>query len=338
MNRRKGALISFGTVLFVFVLTTLFFFMVYNLHYDSASDEFSGYIVLGSSYENEPGAQKEMQLGTLQKDLGGWASRNNAILLYKRFSSSGIATIDYSNWFTNLWSSSFNGQTPKTVIVQRTRENLDSYVKDGILFLGVYNYQIVDEFDDKHIPSFQGNAFFYFPMSDITEMEGLLYTNVVDQFALSDLINIIEKSGRSIEPQTYNDKQSSVFKVVFYMLFDGFISRSLLFAFLGITFCAVFAIHMMYRERNKYMAIHHLYGATYRSLLLKNIIIILGLALLGTFLGYLLAIKQLSLIHKSAYLKILLLSGAYNTIFSILLNKICFVEWKVKHSRRVRGN
>ena len=42
MGKRKGEWLSFMALLLVFMLTTLFFYMVYNMHYDSASDDFTG--------------------------------------------------------------------------------------------------------------------------------------------------------------------------------------------------------------------------------------------------------------------------------------------------------
>lgn len=114
-------------------------------------------------------------------------------------------------------------------------------------------------------PTFQGDAFFYFPLSDITDMQGMLFTNITDEEMLADLTDIIEKSGRSMEAQTYGDSGSNIFEVVKKMFVEDFVSRSMLFAFLGLVFCAVFAVSMLYRESNRYMMIHHLYGATYFS-------------------------------------------------------------------------
>jgi hypothetical protein len=42
MGKRKGEWLSFIALLLVFMLTTLFFYMVYTMHYDSASDDFTG--------------------------------------------------------------------------------------------------------------------------------------------------------------------------------------------------------------------------------------------------------------------------------------------------------
>ena len=335
MSKRRGTLLSFVSLLFVFMLGTLFFYLVYNQHFDSASDDFSGMIVLSASYENEPGMQTEQELGTLREDLETWASTNQAILFYKAFSAAGIAAVDYAGWFDKIWDVSFTGQTQKTVLVQKTRANIDSYIKDDTLFPGVYNYRIVGEFADKNLPTFQGNAFFYYPLSDITNMEGLLYTNVIDQKALADLGQIIKKTRRSVEFQTYNDENLSFSNVIVKMFFGDFLSRSMLFTFLGLIFCAIFSMYMMYRESNRYLAVHHLYGATYLSLFLRLLFYLVGIALIGTFLGYILAITQLNLIHQAAYVEIAVRSGLFNIMFVSLAHVLCFVDWKRKNHGKV---
>ena len=107
MSRRRGTLLSFASLLFVFMLGTLFFFLVYSLHFDSASDDFSGMIVFSSSYETEPGTQTKQELGSLREDLDTWASSNQAVLFYKAFSAAGIAAVDYAGWFNKTWKSDF---------------------------------------------------------------------------------------------------------------------------------------------------------------------------------------------------------------------------------------
>ena len=335
MSRRRGTLLSFASLLFVFMLGTLFFFLVYSLHFDSASDDFSGMIVFSSSYETEPGTQTKQELGSLREDLDTWASSNQAVLFYKAFSAAGIAAVDYAGWFNKTWEVSFTGQTPKSVLIQKTRSNIGSYIKDDILFPGVYNYSIIGEFSEKNLPTFQGNAFFYYPLCDITNMEGLLYTNVVDQKSLDHLCQIIQRTGRTVEFQTYKDEKINIINVVVKMFYEDFLSRSMLFTFLGLIFCAVFALYMMYRESNRYLAIHHLYGATYQYLFFKLLFYLIVIAIIGTFIGYVLAKSQLSLIHQAAYIKVALLSGITNMMFVILFQILCFVDWKRKYSRKV---
>ena len=58
MGKRKGEWLSFMALLLVFMLTTLFFYMVYTMHYDSASDDFTGFTVF--DYQSEPGAQAKI--------------------------------------------------------------------------------------------------------------------------------------------------------------------------------------------------------------------------------------------------------------------------------------
>lgn len=81
MGKRKGEWLSFMALLLVFMLTTLFFYMVYTMHYDSASDDFTGFTVF--DYQSEPGAQVRTKLGTLREDLDDWARRNQAVVFYK---------------------------------------------------------------------------------------------------------------------------------------------------------------------------------------------------------------------------------------------------------------
>lgn len=87
------------------------------------------------------------------------------------------------------------------------------YTEGEFLFPRKYNCRILGAFDKDKAPAFQGDAFFYYPLSDISEMQGLLFTNIDNGETLSELTDIIEKSGRSIEYQTYNDSGSQLYAV-----------------------------------------------------------------------------------------------------------------------------
>ena len=167
MGKRKGEWLSFMALLLVFMLTTLFFYMVYTMHYDSASDDFTGFTVF--DYQSEPGAQVRTKLGTLREDLDDWARRNQAVVFYKGFSSAGIAALDYAGWFQRTWHTPFDGREAKTALIQKENENLYTYTEGDTLFPGTYNYHILGEFDGNRSPTFQGDAFFYYPLADITQ-------------------------------------------------------------------------------------------------------------------------------------------------------------------------
>lgn len=208
MGKRKGECLSLTALLLVFMLTTLFFYMVYNMHYDSASDDFTGFTVF--DYQSEPGVQASAELGTLREDLDDWARRNQAVVFYKGFSSAGIAALDYAGWFQRTWQTPFDGREAKTALIQKENGNLYTYTEGDTLFPGTYNYHILGEFDGNLSPTFQGDAFFYYPLMDITDLQGLLFTNVDSGESLSELTGIIEKTGRSIEYQTYTDSNLNI--------------------------------------------------------------------------------------------------------------------------------
>ena len=329
MGKRKGEWLSFIALLLVFMLTTLFFYMVYNMHYDSASDDFTGFTVF--DYQSEPGAQVRTKLGTLREDLDDWARRNQAVVFYKGFSSAGIAALDYAGWFQRTWHTPFDGREAKTALIQKENANLYTYTEGDTLFPGTYNYHILGEFDGNRSPTFQGDAFFYYPLADISDLQGLLFTNVDSGESLSELTSIVEKTGRSIEYQTYTDSNLNILEVLKKMFMDDFVSRSLLFAFLGLVFCAVFAMSMMYRESNRFMVIHHLYGAAYAYLFVRLLLRLMCIAVLGTGLGYILGRTQLYLIHRAAYLNVAVLSGVCNILFICAVQTICFLSWQRKH-------
>ena len=334
MGKRKGECLSLTALLLVFTLTTLFFYMVYNMHYDSASDDFTGFTVF--DYQSEPGVQVSAELGTLREDLDDWARRNQAVVFYKGFSSAGIAALDYAGWFQRTWQTPFDGRETKTALVQKGSRNLHPYMNGDTLFPGMYNYRILGEFDASHSPTFRGDAFFYYPLADITDLQGLLFTNVDSGESLSELTGIIEKTGRSIEYQTYTDSNLNILEVLKKMFIDDFVSRSLLFAFLGLVFCAVFAMSMMYRESNRFMVIHHLYGASYASLFVRLLLRLMSIAVLGTGLGYILGRTQLYLIHRAAYQNVAALSGVCNILFICAVQTICSLNWQRRH-RRMEG-
>lgn len=331
MGKRKGTLLSLTSLLFTFMLATLFFYMVYNSHFDSVTDDFTGLIVYTPFYENESEKQQEQKFDTMKKALAVWASEHDAVLFYKGFSAAGIAAIDYANWFDKTWNTSFTGQETKTAIVQNKQGNLYSYVENDILFPGVYNYYILGVIGEQQAPTFQGNAFFYYSLLDVTDMDGMLYTNISNSADIAELRQIIEKTDRTVEYQTYKDSQSGIGDIIAQMFFSDFVSRSMLFAFLGLIFCAVFSVSMMYRESNRYMVVHHLYGAPYLLLFGKTLLHLICTAVLGTFLGFVLGKTQLNLIHREAYIYLALISGICNILFACIVQIVCFSDWVRKN-------
>ena len=326
MGRKRSMLLSCTSLLFIFMLTTVFFYLVYNRFYDSVSDDFIGFFLFPNP--NQSDTSDDMTFESLKKDLDQWAKEHHAILFFRGASAAGIATVDYAGWIQENWHIPFDGTGSKTVIVSRENEHINSYIDGDILFPDSFHYRIVGEFERSKAPIFQQEAFFYYPLAESTNVSGVLFTNQTDKAALRSLTDVIAKSGREADYQTFTDQRVGIFEAIFQMLHENFISRSLIFAFLGLIFCAVFAISMMYRESNRYLKIHHLFGARYWLLYVQSLIPMALVAFLGTFVGYLLASTQLHLLHQSAYLRIALLAGMCHMIFLIPVQTFYFLNWK----------
>jgi len=93
---------------------------------------------------------------------------------------------------------------------------------------------------------------------------------------------------------------------------------------------------MMYRESNRYLTVHHLYGASYLMLFTKMLLHLVCTSILGTLLGFILGKTQLNLIHQGAYLSIAGISGICNILFACLLQILCFADW-VRKNRGKEG-
>ncbi len=332
MGSRKGLFLSLTSILLICTLLTMFLFLVYNLKFDSASDDFYGLTVM--DYSSEPGMPSELNVASLRGELVAWAAKNKAVLFYKGINAAGIAVADYAGWMSNTLRIDCNGLHSKEAVVLQREEVLSSYVDGDVLFPGYYNYKIVGWFNQDDTPTFQGDAFYFFPMEDITSLQGLLFTNCKDYASVSNLAAMIEEVGFSVTYQSYHETSSNILDVVKNMLLDDFVTRSLLFAFLGLVSSAVFAGFLLYRESGRKLAIHHLYGASYARIFLKNLLRLLLAAVAGTALGYLLGRTQLYLVRNAIYGKIALVSVLANVIFVTIIQIVCFFDWVSKNNRK----
>lgn len=331
MGRKKSMVLSCTALFLIFMLTTVFFYLVYNRFYDSISDDFTGFFLYQAP--NETDTTGDERFASFTKDLIAWAKEHHAILFFRGGSAAGIATVDYAGWFRENWDVSFDGTIPKTAIVTEEDESIRSYVHGDVLFPGTYDYKIIGKIGTRNIPTFQRNAFFYYPLCDSADSGGVLFTDQKDRDALRSLEDVLYEHRGRVDYQTYMDRQLSIIEAFYQMLFEDFLSRSFIFAFLGLFFCAVFAILMMYRESNRYLEIHHLFGATYQLLYFKFLIPLIAVAVLGTFVGYLLACTQLHLFHASAYRRIAAISLFCHIIFLLCVQMIVFFHRKREAKR-----
>ncbi len=110
-------------------------------------------------------------------------------------------------------------------------------------------------------------------------------------------------------------------------VFDDFVSRSMLFTFLGLIFCAVFfSLHDVPGKQSVFDSASSVWRvlshALYENAASPRLYIHTR-NVAGLYPGK----TQLNLIHQGAYLSIAGISGICNILFACLLQILCFADW-----------
>lgn len=334
MKNKLGLVVTIATLFCTCLLSTMFFFAVYNSYFDTPYEDFAGIFITPSTDEPDLSPQGQRRLQKILKDIDAWAKQEGAAIFYFN-GSGGVGVLDYANLFQNALQVDFNGQEAKTVLIRQPLASWGELVQEGILFPGVYDYKVLGEYDPQAAPLVNLDTSFFYPLQDTRDLNGVFYLSVQDKNAIFDFIRLFEGSPYKAEFINYKDQHMGLGQILLGMMQTGSISRSLLCTFLAILFCAAFALSMFYKERYRYLVVHHLYGASYRILSTKLFLLSSFIAMLGTLLGYVLVKAQLYMYNPSAYGKIGLLSGALNLGFLTLLQISFFWQWRQKRKKVV---
>jgi hypothetical protein len=336
MNGKKGIVSSIVIMTMVMFLLSSFFYLASSTYLNSQEDGYVGFILSTSGYIG-PQKERDETMSKLKRDITGWVNKYDAVFFYKGNMTSGIAVLDSCGWFKTNLNIDYTGTETKNVIIINNDFLSDIYVKDDILFPGQYDYHIQGYVDPEELPAFCGSSLYFFSFTDLTEMSGPLYTNIDNANALSELQKIFENYEMDLVYQTYKNEKFSLQTVIYRMLIEGFLSRSMVFAFAGLVFCAIFSMFMTYRESSKYLHVHHIYGASYMRLFLIMSLIFLSGTAIGTFLGSMVSADNVQLLDESAAVKTASVIAAFNFIFVMLIQIFCFLHWMKSYKGR-KGN
>lgn len=335
-------MVSILSLILCFLLITTAIFIVYQFFFRSSSGNLTGYMCYGYAGPVQLGEEGErrQEIDTLLCDLEAWCKKNRALLL-NRNNNSHIGVFDSAGWFRDSWGVDFDGFTRKQAIVKDDPGILSVFMEDGVLFPRQFRYQVVGRYSDEAITPVQGDAFYYISLRDYVinkgEIFGELYTDVTDEAALTELKEILHRGGCSgLQQIGFATESLSVPKLVRHMLRSDPVSRSLLLAVLGLLFCGAFSVSMLYRESNRSLRIHHLYGATYRRLYLRLLLELVGTAVVGTGLAYLVAWTQLSMLSARERLELTLLGGGFSLVFILITDTVCCLDWVTSNRGKER--
>lgn len=334
MKKGLSQVITLVGLLCTSFLTSIFYFAIYNLYFDSIDADLTVIVVHSHMDEADLSPKGQRRVRDVLARIDSWAKENQASVFYLGHDPAGVGVMDYAKFLQNTLQVDFDGKKDKTVIIRKPVASWGTLVQDGILFPGVYDYKVQGEYDPSG--TFFETSFFY-PLQNAADLTGNFFVSQLDPTAISEFLRLFEPGPWKAEYYNYKDQHMSLGQILLGMLQESTSIRTLLVTFIGNLFCTAFALSMFYREIHRYLVVHHLYGATYPSLFGKVLLTTYLVASLGTFLAYLLAKAQLTFYNPSSFAQLAWIGAALNLAFLTLLQICIFWRWRQKRKALTGG-
>lgn len=318
--------VSLTLVVFVTLGFALFVSIVYLDYFYSP---ISGYtLAILADYGAEPGQpdsncslsseQDEMLQSIIQ-----WAIRNETVLYWKSPFSPGLAMVDFSG--DRQVHLTYQGDIRGTVVISEDLQT-KAYAVDGILFPHSDGYKIVGRYDAAKLPAFARNSGFIYSLKDIIALDGIFYVPTEN----------IKSFERLFDNSPFHLSYRGEVRLdnLFQRLFeDGFISRSLFIAVIGIAISSVFTMAMEMKEKTFLYYIHHLFGLTYWKMFRKEVFAKMSVSII-TIAGYWFFLNHI-FSHISRDEKFIILGTVLSlvTVFWLIINSIIFKIWKWQETK-----
>ena len=202
------------------------------------------------------------------KSVDNWAKESRAAIIYKNAFSSGCGYSDYSGWLiSSLGIPAAENKTACGKEVYTTEGNSfnAAYVNDGILFPGKANLRISGTFNDESLPPVLAGCDYLYPLTMASTTDGVYLTDATE---IDSLLKLFDDKGYEI---LHVQRPLSFFALVNRMLSDGFVTRAVACAMVGLFFCFIYSIVMLYRENLKSLRIRHIFGLSMKQITLGSL-------------------------------------------------------------------
>jgi len=202
------------------------------------------------------------------KSVDNWAKESRAAIIYKNAFSSGCGYSDYSGWLiSSLGIPAAENKTAGGKEVYTTEGNSfnAAYVNDGILFPGKANLRISGTFNDESLPPALAGCDYFYPLTMSEVTDGVYLTDATE---IDSLLKLFDDKGYEI---LHVQRPLSFFALVNRMLSDGFVTRAVACAMVGLFFCFIYSIVMLYRENLKSLRIRHIFGLSMKQITLGSL-------------------------------------------------------------------
>ena len=230
--------------------------------------------VASQSYNDpnwEPGMENptsSQNAANLMQEIDDWANSAKATVIHKNAFSAGCGYSDYSGWLiSSLGIPAAENKTACGKEVYTTEGNSfnAAYVNDGILFPGKANLRISGTFNDESLPPVLAGCDYLYPLTMASTTDGVYLT---DASEIDSLLKLFDDKGYEI---LHVQRPLSIFALAKRMLSDGHVTRAVACAMVGLFFCFIYSIVMLYRENLKSLRIRHIFGLSMKQITLGSL-------------------------------------------------------------------
>ena len=248
--------------------------IIYSDYIDNPAKGLISINVASQSYNDpnwEPGTENptsSQNAANLMQEIDDWANSAKAAVIHKNAFSAGCGYSDYSGWLLSaLGVSKAKDETTGGKGVYTTEGNSfnDAYTNDNILFPGKADLRILGTFSDEGLPPALAGCDYFYPLTMSEVTDGVYLTDATE---IDSLLKLFDDKGYEI---LHVQKPLSFFALVNRMLSDGFVTRAVACAMVGLFFCFIYSIVMLYRENLKSLRIRHIFGLSMKQITLGSL-------------------------------------------------------------------
>lgn len=258
---------------------------------------------------------------TMSDYIQDWAKANKAAVFRKDSFATGCAYADFSGWLKGaLGIADIPGD--HDIFVSDETSFLDVYTKGDVLFPDKADLKIKEIYEDDSVPELLNGVGFLYPLPLSTTAEGMYFT---DATQVNDLVSLFESNG--YEVMSLRDPQgTTLVGLVQTLLNDSFLSRAVTLTLCGLLFCFVYMLLMLYREIEREIWIHHIFGLSYQRILLGTICMSVGVALTAGLLYGTVLSTGLTYIGKAALTTLFLSVTFAFVVLSALIGTVGYMK------------
>lgn len=264
----------------------------------------------------EPGtpSMHDASGSALLQKVGQWAQEEQVTVLFKDATTAGCGFYGYSDWMQR----NIGVETPnhQGVLIADDPAIREAYVSGDVFLPGRGGLEIQGMYHGSDLPPILEGVDFLYPLSIGAGAEGMYFTDAKD---LQKLASLFEEQGYSVWVSRQTEAMS-LWQLPGRLIADGFLSRAVLCAMLGLTFCFVYTIAMLYKDNGRRLWIHCIFGLSKKRMVAAILLQMAGTILTAALLFYGLLARGLTYMSPGDIHRILVGTLCIYTVLTLLGN------------------